>query len=358
MEHRQRRPEPVPRGQLITIATERNAVADHRLVRDQATFRIRGRTGRVEHHADVAHAHAEPAAVHRLQRHFLRERGQLLLGHERRGRRLAEQHDVAQPRRGWQLERERVLLCGETGQCAIETHDEVDLLGDLRSRDDRDEVAVLDHVAELVRLVACVDRHRDGTAQRNREKELDELGTGRQQQADVLARTHTECLQRPCPLERACGELRIGHPEVRKHQRLGIGVAIRGGEQQVADRRHLDADFAQVLRTRRRACRLACCLACCLAWWRVAASRRLACRTGARRMGCAHAFARRGLARRLLPACHAIPRVSAQPSSASRYSRSQVPSTHATMSASTLASHGDAMCACSAASLGNDSSTA
>ena len=64
VEHRQRRPHAVRVGQAIAMPAERDAVAHHRFVRDQAALGIGGRARGVEHQADVAHAHGDARDVH------------------------------------------------------------------------------------------------------------------------------------------------------------------------------------------------------------------------------------------------------------------------------------------------------
>jgi hypothetical protein len=102
----------------------------------------------------------------------------------RRGRRDAEQAPAA------------ASACDfDAGQGARQPIDETHLLGNGVSGDQRGDVAIFDDVGELRRPVAGVDGHDHGAAQRGGEENLDECRTGVHQDADAIARLHTECLQ-------------------------------------------------------------------------------------------------------------------------------------------------------------------
>ena len=219
VEHRQRRPHAVVVRQPVAMASERDAVAHHRLVRDQAAFRVgRGARG-VEHQADVAHPHAQARAMHF---HLVAGLGggvevgcgeiALRLG-------LAEQHDVAQLRRTRHLELARVAAARKFLERAVQALDEIDGIGDGVRRDDGDDVAVLDDVGELVRLVPGVDRHDDATAERDREERFDEFRARVHQQADVVARPHPKRLQRARAAQRAVDQLPVGEGAIGEHER-------------------------------------------------------------------------------------------------------------------------------------------
>ena len=197
--------------------------------------------------------------MHLVERDALRELPCPALGYERRVLRGAKQQQVAEPRRGVDREAQRVALRGELRQGFGQPPDEIDLIGDASRRDDRDEVAVLDHITQFVRAVPRVDRHGDGAAQRDRKEVLDELRAGGEQQPDVLARPHAEGLQYARARHGALRKLAVRDALTGEDQRIRIGVLVGSREQQVADRRHLDPDVTKGLGagTRRRSTALA-----------------------------------------------------------------------------------------------------
>jgi hypothetical protein len=65
VEHGQRRPEAIFVGEAVAMASERDGVADLRLMGDEAALGIRGGPGGVEHEAHIAYTDAEARDVHR-----------------------------------------------------------------------------------------------------------------------------------------------------------------------------------------------------------------------------------------------------------------------------------------------------
>ena len=124
------------------------AGAHQRLVRDQAALRLGGRAGRVHHDRDVADAHrlAQPrrssAASTPAPAAAKAARSRYPSGEDEPSRITSDE--------------ERRARCGRLVQ---ERH-EVDVVGDRVRGDDGGHVAVLEHVGELVGLVAGVDEQR------------------------------------------------------------------------------------------------------------------------------------------------------------------------------------------------------
>jgi hypothetical protein len=258
VEHRQRRPHAVALREPVAMPPERDAVADHRLVRDQATLRIGRGARRVEHQPDVAHPHAQARTMHV---HLVARPGggvEVGLGQVTLCPGPAQQHDVAQLGRTRHLERARVAAALELLEGAVQALDEIDGIGDRVRRDDGDQVAVLDDVGKFARLVARVDRHDHAAAERDREERLDEFRAGVHQHADVVAWPYAERLQRARAAQRAIGQLPVGERAIGEHERQRVRVPIGRREQQVADGRDADARAGEVLRRQQRnAARLA-----------------------------------------------------------------------------------------------------
>ena len=216
-------------------SARRHAGADERLVREHAALGIGGRAGRVHHHRVVAEPHAQARAVD--VQFAARLGGSVEIGFGEIALRPgpAEQHDVAQLRCARHLQVARVAAAREVLERTVQTFDEIDGIGDGVRGDDGDDVAVLDDVGQFVRLVARIDRHDDAAAECDRKERLDEFRAGVHQQADVVARAHPKRLQRASAAHRPVDELPVGEGAIGEHERERIGVAIRRGEQQVAD---------------------------------------------------------------------------------------------------------------------------
>jgi hypothetical protein len=244
---RQRRPEYVVVGQRIAVTPERNRVAHDGLMRNQRAFRVGRRAGGIEHDRRVAQLHAQTRFVDARIRAEPRQRHEFGRWQEPGRRAIAQQDQAAQLRRHLELQATRIHLALETRQRLRQPFDEIHVIGDLARRDDGDQIAVRNRVGEFAVLVARVERHGHRAAQRDREQELDELGTGRQQQADVVTWLHAQRLQRPRARKSPVGEFAIREPLIRQDQRGRIGVAIGRDQQQITQRGDLDADLGQIL---------------------------------------------------------------------------------------------------------------
>ena len=247
VENRQRRPEYVVVGQRIAMPSQRDRIAHDGLVRDQCAFRIRGGARRIEHDRGIAELHAQARFMHTRIRAEPRQRGEFRRRQEPGRCAIAEQNQTAQLRRGIDVQPTGIRLTLEPRQRLGQPLDEVHVIGDLARRDHGDQVTVGDRVGEFAVLVARVQRDGHGAAQRNREQEFDELGAGRQQQADVITRLHAERLERARPGEGPVRQLPVRQTLVRQDQRRRIGVAIGGNQQQITEGGDLDADLGQIL---------------------------------------------------------------------------------------------------------------
>ncbi len=109
-----------------------------------------------------------------------------------------------------------------------------------RGGEQQPQVRVADHVAQFVDAVARIQQYGDRPAQRAREQRLDHFGQVERQDADVIAGFHARRDEGTRAQAGPLGQLAVGQPRVRKNQRLALGPARGGPQQQVAERRGLD----------------------------------------------------------------------------------------------------------------------
>ena len=92
------------------------------------------------------------------------------------------------------------------------------------TREDRDEIGVLHHVAEFTRLEASIDRHDYGTDVRRPEPDVEEVHAVGHEDADMIARANAESEQPPADLLGALVHARVRPASVVDHEDVTIGV--------------------------------------------------------------------------------------------------------------------------------------
>ena len=228
------------------MPAKREAVAHHRLVGDQAAFRIGGGSRCVKHQADVAHAHSDACNVYLQIRDVRARRFEVRVVNESRRLGLAKQHDVAQFWGGRKLQASGVATACQPGQRLAQPLDKIHGVGDRIGGDNGDDVPILDHVGQFAGFVAGVDRHNDAAAERDRKQHLHELFARVHEDADVVASSHAEGLETAGTPHRVACELGIGDFAGWEHERRRVGITVSRAQQYVADGGHTDPEARQV----------------------------------------------------------------------------------------------------------------
>ncbi len=186
VKQRARRPQTIGRRQAVDPGHVRPA-AHERLVGEDAAAGLRGRARGVQNQRGAPDAHAGPAPCELFPSHLRGELAELLLIERSRAAAMTEDGDAAQPRRGLQVQTAGIRCAVKTGQGLLQQTEQVDVVVDPVAGQDRGELRVGDHVGQLDRSVAGVDRNQDRAGERDRVDRRDAFGAVGHQQAHVLA---------------------------------------------------------------------------------------------------------------------------------------------------------------------------
>ena len=215
--------------------------ADDRVMADHASLRPGGGPGRVEDQRVVGDADRFGLATDILEPDGLGEGLELAaIEHARRGP-AAEQHDLSQRGRARQP-----LLGGvavrQPRQRRGDQGGVVDVLIDDVAGQQHPVIGVGHDVGELVGAIPGVDRTDDRAGQRRAEDRLDHVDAVGHQDADVVAATHAQRVEATGHPPGTLGQLAAAAPLLGEHDGVPIGRALRGIEQQPADRGRLNPD--------------------------------------------------------------------------------------------------------------------
>ena len=110
-----------------------------------------------------------------------------------------------------------------------------DVRAELGFEDERDEIGVVEQVAQLLDDVAVVDVDRHGARLEATEHRLDPLGAVERVDADVLAGQHADVAEVVRDAVRPLVELAVGEAAVAGDERDAVGRGVGDGFEQVGE---------------------------------------------------------------------------------------------------------------------------